>query len=89
MEGKVNVGIINASPWLQRDKRKSQQKKPKFSPLKYLTEITSEVSESSVLGGKFSAKLDSHLPLVFSIVYVPGDARLSTIIKVTMRSVPY
>ena len=89
MEGKVNVGIINASPWLHRDKRKSQQKKPKFSPLKYLTEITSEVSESSVLGGKFSAKLDSHLPLVFSIVYVPGVARLSTIIKVTMRSVPY
>lgn len=54
--------------------------KPNNSPLKSLIEITSEVRESGEWSGEFSAKLDSHLPLVFRLfmflVYDQEDANL-------------
>lgn len=54
--------------------------KPNISPLKSLIEITSEVRESGEWRGEFSAKSDSHLPLVFRLfmflVYDQEDANL-------------
>lgn len=80
MEGKVNVGIINASMWVREDEYISVSWKPNNSPLKSLIEITSEVRESGEWSGEFSAKLDSHLPLVFRLfmflVYDQEDANL-------------
>lgn len=66
--------------WVRRDEYISVSWKPNISPLKSLIEITSEVRESGEWRGEFSAKLDSHLPLVFwlfmFLVYDQEDANL-------------
>lgn len=66
--------------WVRKDEYISVSWKPNISPLKSLIEITSEVRESGEWRGEFSAKLDSHLPLVFRLfmflVYDQEDANL-------------
>lgn len=66
--------------WVREDEYISVSWKPNISPLKSLIEITSEVRESGEWRGEFSAKLDSHLPLVFRLfmflVYDQEDANL-------------
>lgn len=93
MEGKVNVGIINASMWVREDEYISVSWKLNISPLKSLIEIISEVRESGEWRGEFSAKLDSHLPLVFPLfmflVYDQEDANLFSRVKGMISNVAF